>query len=586
MTSGERGNSLENIPINPDLVRHSEYDIEVNDDVALVKHAHKLVITPTYTGSTIEFNKSNNTLLAIAVKDIEDIDIISNLQTSSGKDSDIKIAFNDNRQNKKSITFKVKNNKHLDVIKQQINLLKRAEVDPFIQKKIKSMLNPELCTVCVNDKYVFEFHPSSKLCPNCFKEQYGQILLHSDAVDYHGGHKDYILGGMLAQHQSGSMYLTEKYLIFSKKDKEISKRWQIAIPLSSVILHWDSEEKARRKLVEWAGTNIANFGFGSGFMEKPGKSDAFIISYVDEDGITQDPRFRVSSARKWLSELHKMVIRAKMTLEQQQDSLEKYASRATANCFGCNMTFEIYNMMICDHCMTPFCTMCVKSHTIEPEAKFEAKYLGWHRLYPNAYDVKVFVFSDRIEIRDLKLRIPYISIDDVQNTTKDKMSIFGTGIIGTALMAATLLQKNRTYTVIQYTDAFEEKQVLIFDFKGKLQRAQPMIYGRMVASHHSKKQLLESHKIEDNLTAQRFSIEENSISNDNVFDSNKSKSESKITTVQNQNISEDNDNNRPRLGEVQNSTDDNNNPLRILKVRFAKGEISKEEYEEMRKMLQ
>jgi uncharacterized membrane protein len=34
---------------------------------------------------------------------------------------------------------------------------------------------------------------------------------------------------------------------------------------------------------------------------------------------------------------------------------------------------------------------------------------------------------------------------------------------------------------------------------------------------------------------------------------------------------------------VSNSDD---NPLRILQIRFAKGEISKEEYEEMRKILE
>jgi uncharacterized membrane protein len=35
---------------------------------------------------------------------------------------------------------------------------------------------------------------------------------------------------------------------------------------------------------------------------------------------------------------------------------------------------------------------------------------------------------------------------------------------------------------------------------------------------------------------------------------------------------------------MNNSSDDN--PLRILQIRFAKGEISKEEYEEMRKTLE
>jgi len=33
-------------------------------------------------------------------------------------------------------------------------------------------------------------------------------------------------------------------------------------------------------------------------------------------------------------------------------------------------------------------------------------------------------------------------------------------------------------------------------------------------------------------------------------------------------------------------TDDNNDPIAVLKLRFAKGEISKKEYEEMRKMIE
>src|SRR5439155_6128994 len=195
-----------------------------------------------------------------------------------------------------------------------------------------------------------------------------------------------------------------------------------------------------------------------------------------------------------LSELYKMAIKAKMTLAQQQDILGEHVSHATANCFGCGVHFEIYNMMVCDHCITPFCTMCIKNHITEPEAKFDSKYLGWHKLYPNAYDVKVFVFPDRIEIERLKLRIAYNSMDNIQNTTKENMSFIGSGIVGAALMVASLLQKNHTYTVIQYTDAFDEKQVLIFDFKGKLKEAQQMIYNRMVASHFSKKKLLESQK--------------------------------------------------------------------------------------------
>jgi hypothetical protein len=148
-------------------------------------------------------------------------------------------------------------------------------------------------------------------------------------------------------------------------------------------------------------------------MEHPKSLD--LLFYLQEGGPQQ----------------YKMVIKNKMALKQQQEeqgNLEKYASQVTVSCYGCNRPFEIYNATICDHCITPFCTECVKNHTIEPEAKFEAKYLGWHKLYPNAYDVNVIVFSDRIEIKDLKLRIPYNSIEDIRNVTKENMSVFGTGM--------------------------------------------------------------------------------------------------------------------------------------------------------------
>jgi hypothetical protein len=49
MTSSERGdNNIEHIPINSYIVYHWEYDIKVNDndDIALVKNAHKLFIFP------------------------------------------------------------------------------------------------------------------------------------------------------------------------------------------------------------------------------------------------------------------------------------------------------------------------------------------------------------------------------------------------------------------------------------------------------------------------------------------------------------------------------------------------------------
>jgi hypothetical protein len=328
MTSSDRSNSLENIVIKPDLIHHSEYDIEVNDNcddaIILAKDASKLVIAPTHVDNAIEFRKSKNTLLAIPIKDIGDIDIISNTQTRSGKDPDIKIIFNENQQDNKSISFKVKNNKYVDVIKQQINLLRDAEADPTIQKKIKSMLNPQLCSKCVKDNYVFQFRSVGNLCSNCFGEQYGKTLLQADKVEYYGGHKDQPLSGILGKNsQSGKMFLTENYVIFARDDKQISKRWEIFIPLSSVILNWDIEQQHRQKYAQWEATNYNNFGFGCGFIRESKKIYHLVVPYVDASGTPQEPEFSIQGIRKWASELYKMSIRAKVDFPEQQSTSVK-----------------------------------------------------------------------------------------------------------------------------------------------------------------------------------------------------------------------------------------------------------------------
>ena len=184
MTSSERDNKLQNIAVNLELLRHSEYDIEVSDnedrDITHVKDARRLVIDPTFIGNRIEFRKGKITLLAIPIKDIEDMDVMLSID----KDSGIQIIFNDNQQNTNSVTFKVKNKKHVNVLEQQINLLKDAESDPFIQEKVKSMLNPDLCHKCVIEKYVIQFHSAGKLCQNCFDEQYGKIVLKTSEAEY------------------------------------------------------------------------------------------------------------------------------------------------------------------------------------------------------------------------------------------------------------------------------------------------------------------------------------------------------------------------------------------------------------------
>jgi hypothetical protein len=107
-------------------------------------------------------------------------------------------------------------------------------------------------------------------------------------------------------------------------------------------------------------------------------------------------------------------------------------SQSTTNCFSCGKQFEIYNMSICDHCMIPFCAMCIKNHTTEPKANFDSKYLGGHKMHPKPSDTKVFVFSDRVELEKPKLRISYNSMSNIENAHERKISklrVVGLGLV-------------------------------------------------------------------------------------------------------------------------------------------------------------
>jgi Short C-terminal domain len=116
------------------------------------------------------------------------------------------------------------------------------------------------------------------------------------------------------------------------------------------------------------------------------------------------------------------------------------------------------------------------------------------------------------------------------------------------------------YTIIEYIDGFNQKQTLVFDFGKKIEEAQRKIYDRMLAFRFAKERLLESQKmIVGDQKLPKSKITPIEIPKDNV-----------ATTIS-------------EPTEINNS---DNDPLHILRIRFAKGEISKEEYEEMRKMIE
>ena len=246
--------------IDPSLVQHSEYDIEVNDsDNIELKSANKLVIIPVLENSELELRRNKQTLLSLPIKAIEKVvtNSIQEVNLNRENGSVLKVIFSDDSSSDKSFTFNVKNKRHTPRIQQQILLLKEAAQDDSVRKAIISSLNPRLCNLCLENDLAFNFSLMGKLCLGCFEKEYGKILLQTEKpiAEYYGGHRDYNPTGIFSKHSvAGMAYLTENHFIFAKDEKELTKKWELIIPLDSIILNWDLEEKQREKNIKWEGT--------------------------------------------------------------------------------------------------------------------------------------------------------------------------------------------------------------------------------------------------------------------------------------------------------------------------------------------
>jgi hypothetical protein len=112
----------------------------------------------------------------------------------------------------------------------------------------------------------------------------------------------------------------------------------------------------------------------------------------------------------------------------------------------------------------------------------------------NCNGTDVFIFSDRIEIPQVNLRITYFSMTNIENADEKKISalrVVGLGLVslGVGAIVGALWKKRHIYTIIDYVDVFNEEQTLVFDFEDNLEEAQQMIYKKMIGSHFEKEQL-------------------------------------------------------------------------------------------------
>ena len=131
------------------------------------------------------------------------------------------------------------------------------------------------------------------------------------------------------------MYLTDEYLIFAKGNKDPAKRWEIMIPINSIVIEqWGVRAESRRKHIVGGGTALtSNVAFGGGVIQEAGKSHRLSVPYIDENGILQEPIFGISSfrgktIRKWAAELYKLMVIRKRTMDKNLGTHDNHRTKS------------------------------------------------------------------------------------------------------------------------------------------------------------------------------------------------------------------------------------------------------------------
>src|SRR5918995_445531 len=308
---------LSDIIINPRLVEGLEYKIQVIEDSGIpeLKHARKLFVGIHEDGNTLEFKEkkgSDPSLFVIPLRDIIAATPVT-IQTKRGDNLGVQIDLARSDISHTSIRFDM-DEEHISTLLDQIDQFKDEKVNPSIVRAIALAKDPELCIQCAKKNYALEYSHDYNLCLDCFTNNYGKIILATRDAEYYGGHKAYLSGGYFGKFQVGRLVLSEHYLIFAREHKDPEKRWEIVIPLDSVIVErWGIEEISRKQGVSGGAGDI---GIGSGMIYDSGKAHHITIPYIDENGIPQAPRFGISSfrgkaIREWAVRLYQQVVNEK-----------------------------------------------------------------------------------------------------------------------------------------------------------------------------------------------------------------------------------------------------------------------------------
>jgi hypothetical protein len=112
----------------------------------------------------------------------------------------------------------------------------------------------------------------------------------------------------------------------------------------------------------------------------------------------------------------------------------------------------------------------------KPGATFRATYIGGHGAYPKPKAVKLLTYSDRLEVPELRLTIPYNKLQNVQSMTEEKLKASRIFLVG---LFAFAWKKRKDYLVITFTDEIDVEQNPVFDVAG-ISAIQPLLYQQMV----------------------------------------------------------------------------------------------------------
>jgi hypothetical protein len=115
----------------------------------------------------------------------------------------------------------------------------------------------------------------------------------------------------------------------------------------------------------------------------------------------------------------------------------------------------------------------------------KATYVGGHKAFPKKSHTKVGIYSDRLELTNPSILIPYSSIKNIENMDDKKISKLRVVVLGLVFLplaiVGALWKKKMLYTVIQYNDETDE-QTIILDFGKKIEEIQPLVYQKMLSA--------------------------------------------------------------------------------------------------------